>query len=63
MNYEALGLDENFQGTCFDHVFFQSMLVCYNWWKNLQKCCFFNQVYTIRFVEIYNKPKKFTKRT
>jgi hypothetical protein len=24
MNYEALGLDESFQGTCFGHVFFKA---------------------------------------
>jgi hypothetical protein len=26
---EVLGLDENFQGICFGHVFFKGMLICY----------------------------------
>ncbi len=27
---ETLGFENNFQGTCFGHVFFQSMLICHN---------------------------------
>jgi hypothetical protein len=27
---ETLGLENNFQKTCFGHVFFQSVLICHN---------------------------------
>jgi hypothetical protein len=52
---EVLGLDKSFQGPCFSNVFFKTCQCVIINEKSLQEyqVCF-NQIYPIKFVEMYN---------
>jgi len=52
---ESLGLEESFQGSYFDHVFFKAFT---NMQQQTRKCfktlSIFLLIYSIRFAKIYN---------
>jgi hypothetical protein len=64
MNYEALGLEKTFWGTCFEHVFSkacQYATIYENIWIFFKCTCFY-LVHTERFAGVHNLVQRIKKR-
>jgi hypothetical protein len=54
---EIFGLDKKFQGSCFDHAFSKAcQYVIINKKKLQESQVYFNQIYLVKFAEMYNLP-------